>query len=156
MMPKTRCTDLNQILNRNLKYFEHKSERNLCEIYKILRSPFGIRFRTYLKSSSQKIRLCLDLEQKSDRFQTQIWSKYERSLVDFRSNPMCIFGRARMQFNSSWGDAAEGTLHRFESDFEQKSEIFRTQIWTKSVRNLQDFAPSILNQISFRFEREIC
>ena len=56
---------------------------------------------------------------------------------------MCIFGRARKQFNSFWGDDAEETLHRFESDFEQKSEIFWTQIWTKSVRNLSDFAPRV-------------
>ena len=38
-MQKKRCTDQNQILSRNLKCFEHKSERNLCEIYKILRPP---------------------------------------------------------------------------------------------------------------------
>ena len=49
-MRKQCWTDLNQILSRNLKYFEHKSERNLCEIYKILR-----------------VRFELDLEQNLDR-----------------------------------------------------------------------------------------
>ena len=68
-MPKTRCTDVNRILSRNLKYFELKSERNLCEIYKILRSPFGIRFRTYLKN----------LHKNSDL--VKIWN---RNMIDFK------------------------------------------------------------------------
>ena len=39
MMPKKRWTELNQIWNRNLKYFEQKSERNMCDIFKMLRPP---------------------------------------------------------------------------------------------------------------------
>ena len=38
-MRKQCWTDLNQILNRNLKDFDQKSERNLYEIYKILLPP---------------------------------------------------------------------------------------------------------------------
>ena len=61
-----------------------------------------------------------------------------------------------------WGDDAEEMLHWFESDLEQKSEIVRTEIWTKSVRKIQDFAPPprkiqsfgkfgmLKNHISFR------
>ena len=42
MMPKKCCTDLNQIWSRNLKYFEQKSERNLCKIFKICSPPSKI------------------------------------------------------------------------------------------------------------------
>jgi len=34
--------DFNQIWNRNLKYFEQKSERNLCKIFKICSPPSKI------------------------------------------------------------------------------------------------------------------
>ena len=60
-MRKQCWTDLNQILIRNVKYFEQKSERNLCEIYKILR----VRFQSDLEQISN--RNLLDLEQKPDR-----------------------------------------------------------------------------------------
>ena len=38
-MQKKPWTDLNQILSTNLKDFEQKSERNLCEICQILLPP---------------------------------------------------------------------------------------------------------------------
>ena len=141
--------DAEEMLHRFESDFEQKSEifrtqiwtksvRNLQDFApSILNKILNI-----FENFAQKFRFGLDLEQKSDRFQAEIWSKSDRNLVDFRSNPLCIFGRALRQLNSFWGDDAEAMLDRFESDFDQKCEIFWTEIWTKSVRNLQDFARS--------------
>ena len=87
-MQKKRWTDLNQILNRNLKDFDQKSERNLCEIYKILLPPH--RFHDFreiwnvrdqisgrkLKSFGKiSIRFGTEMNQISVRNLVQIWSK---------------------------------------------------------------------------------
>ena len=138
MMQKKRWTDLNQIWSTNLKDFEQKSERHLCEIYKILLPPtdftifekFGMfEIRFLVEKWIFLVRFRSDLEQKWIRFLFEIFLKCDRNLFVMRTS-IKTKAPAWMAEKVWWN------VYVNLQDFLKIPIRFGMEIWLISVRNL--------------------